>query len=215
MVTSTDALIARLCGDLAPVRRLRAPAVRALVWLAICAALGLALVLRFAHPALFMQRFSVPRIALETIGTALTAITATLAAFELSVPDGSPRWIWLPAPSLLLWLAASGLGCLQNGFSLGGPGGLIGDSGGCFGFIVVFSVPLGAGLFWLLRRARPIAPLPVAALGTLAVAATAAFVLQFFHDFDVTVIDLAFHLAAVGLLVLAGTALRRPLLDAA
>jgi hypothetical protein len=215
IVTSTDALIAQLAGNLAPVRRLRAPAVRALLWLALCAALACALVLRFAHPALFMPRFAVPRIALETVGTALTAITATLAAFELSVPDGSPRWLWLPAPSLLLWLGASGLGCLRNGVSLGGPRGLIGDSGGCFGFIVVFSVPLGAGLFWLLRRARPIDPLPVAALGTLAVAATAAFVLQFFHGFDVTVIDLAFHLAAVGLLVLAGTVLRRPLLDAA
>jgi len=39
-------------------------------------------------------------------------------------------------------------------------------------------------------------------------------VLQFFHPFDVTVIDLALHLAAIGLVVLIGTALRRPLLDA-
>jgi hypothetical protein len=55
----------------------------------------------------------------------------------------------------------------------------------------------------------------VAALGTLAAAASAAFLIQFFHNFDVTVIDLAFHLAAVGLVVLVGTALRRPLLNAA
>ena len=73
-------------------------------------------------------------------------------------------------------------------------------------------MPLAAGLFWMLRRARPIAPLPVAALGTLGVAATAAFMLQFFHPFDVTVIDLALHLAAVGLVILIGTAFQRPLL---
>jgi hypothetical protein len=66
----------------------------------------------------------------------------------------------------------------------------------------------------MLRRARPLDALPVAAVGTLGVAATAAFVLQFFHPFDVTVIDLALHLAAIALVVLIGTTLRRPLLDA-
>jgi hypothetical protein len=74
------------------------------------------------------------------------------------------------------------------------------------------SVPLALGLFWMLRRARPIAPLSVAALGTLGVAASAAFMLQFFHPFDVTVIDLSLHLAAIALVVLLGTMWRRPLL---
>jgi len=73
---------------------------------------------------------------------------------------------------------------------------------------------LAVVLFWMLRRARPMDPLPVAATGTLGVAATAAFILEFFHPFDVTVIDLALHLAAVGLIVVLGTALRRPLLAA-
>jgi hypothetical protein len=67
----------------------------------------------------------------------------------------------------------------------------------------------------MLRHARPIAPLTVAVLGTLGVAATAAFILQFFHPFDVTVIDLALHLAAVAIVVSVGTLLRRPLLAAA
>jgi len=90
----------------------------------------------------------------------------------------------------------------------------VGESAHCFIFITAASVPLAIGLFWMLRRARPMGALTVAALGTLGVAATAAFVLQFFHPFDVTVIDLAFHLAAVGLVVLIGTVLRQPLLDA-
>lgn len=214
MVSSTDQLIEQLSEELRPVRRLPAPGVRALLWLALCGALCAALILLFAHPAMYLSRFAVPRIAVETIATGLTAIAATLAAFELSVPDRSPRWAWLPVPPFLVWLGASGLGCLQNGFSLGGPGALIGHSGHCFRFIVAVSVPLSLGLFWRLRRARPIDPLPVAALGTLATAASAAFLIQFFHNFDVTVIDLAFHLAAVGLIVLIGVALRRPLLNA-
>ncbi len=214
MADSTDALIEQLSEDLRPVQRLAAPALRALLWLALCGALCAALILRFAHPAMYLQRLSVPRIAIETVATGLTAIAATVAAFELSVPDRSPRWAWLPLPPFLVWLAASGLGCLQNGFSLGGPEGPMGQSAHCFRFIVVVSVPLSLGLFWRLRRARPIDPLPVAALGTLATAATAACLIQFFHNFDVTVIDLALHLAAIGLVVLVGAALRRPLLNA-
>jgi hypothetical protein len=54
----------------------------------------------------------------------------------------------------------------------------------------------------------------VAALGTLGVAASAAFVLQFFHPFDVTLIDLTLHLSAIALVMLIGTLWRRPLLAA-
>jgi hypothetical protein len=214
MVVSTEQLIGQLAEELRPVQRLPDPAVRALLWLVLAAALCFALILRFAHPAMYLQRLAVPRVAVETIATGLTAIAATIAAFELSVPDRSPRWAWLPVPPFLVWLAASGWGCLQNGFSLGGPGGIAGDSAHCFRFIVAVSIPLSLGLFWRLRRARPIHPLPVAALGTLATAATAAFLIQFFHNFDVTVIDLSYHLAAIGLVVLIGAVLRRPLLNA-
>ena len=52
----------------------------------------------------------------------------------------------------------------------------------------------------------------MAILGTLGVAASAAFLLEFFHPYDVTAIDLALHLAAVAAVILLGTALRRPLL---
>jgi len=65
----------------------------------------------------------------------------------------------------------------------------------------------------MLRQARPIAPLPGAARGALGGAATAAFILEFFHPFDVTVIDLTLHVSAVCLVVVLVTSLRRPLLD--
>ena len=52
----------------------------------------------------------------------------------------------------------------------------------------------------------------MALCGALGVAALAAFILQFFHPFDVTVIDLALHLAALATIALLATALRRPLL---
>lgn len=210
----TERLIEALAGALQPVRRLRPPALRAALWLAAVALLlGLAL-LRFADWAAVGQRMATPRIALECAAAGLTGISAVFAAFVLSVPGRSPRWAALPLPAFALWLAVSGAGCLHNGWSLHGPGGFVGDSAHCFGFIVGVSVPLSIGLFAVLRRARPIAPLPVAALGTLGVAALADFVLEFFHPFDVTVIDLALHLAGIAVVMLVGIALRRRLLAA-
>jgi hypothetical protein len=214
MPMKTDQMIDNLAAELAPVRVLRPPPARALLWLGVVGAVSAALILRFTQWGAILPRLQTPRVALETAATALTAITATIAAFELSIPDRSPRWAWLPVPTLLLWLAASGLGCLSNGLGTQGAEGPMGESPHCFIFITGASVPLAIGLFWMLRRARPLNSLPVAATGTLGVAATAAFVLQFFHPFDVTVIDLALHLAAIGLVVLIGTTLRRPLLDA-
>jgi hypothetical protein len=210
----TEQLIEELVGALQPVRRLRPPALRAALWLAIVAVLiGLAL-LGFADWARVMQRMAAPRIALECAAAGLTGISAIFAAFLLSVPDRSPRWAALPLPAFALWLAVSGIGCLRNGWSLYGPGGFVGGSSDCFVFIVVVSVPLSIGLFAVLRRARPIAPLPVAALGTLGVAALADFILEFFHPFDVTVIDLALHLAGIAVVMGAGIALKRRLLAA-
>jgi hypothetical protein len=212
MPMKTDQIIDQLTSDLEPVRVLRSPALRALCWLALVGAVTTAVVLGYANSAA-LQRLTAPRVAVECVATALTAIAAIVAAFELSVPDGSPRWVWLPVPPLLVWLAASGLGCLRNGVSLRGGHGAMGNSPDCFMFICAASLPLAVGLFWMLRHARPIAPLPVAATGALGVAATAAFILEFFHPFDVTVIDLTLHVSAVCLVVVLVTSLRRPLLD--
>jgi hypothetical protein len=210
----TDSVIESLAAQLQPVRRLHSPLLRALLWLGVVGAVGGGLIARTAGAGIFLQRIAVARVAVENFATAVTAICAIIAAFELSVPGRSPRWALLPVLPLSVWLGVSTLGCLQNGFSLHRADGLAGESPHCFAFIAAASVPLAIGLFWMLRRARPIAPLPVAALGTLGVAATAAFMLQFFHPFDVTVIDLALHLAAIGLVILVGTTWRRSLLAA-
>jgi len=206
---STDALIDALGARLAPVRPLAPPVLRALAWLAVVGlAAGLFIAKYHALPR-FMARNADPATALECAAMLLTGIVAVVAAFHASVPGRSAAWRWAPLPPLLLWLAGSGLGCLHNGLGLGTVGERFGESPGCFLFIVVTSLPLALGLGWLLRRARPLEPLPVALLGALGVAALAGFVLQFFHPFDTTVIDLLFHAAAVGtVLALAGGARR-------
>lgn len=211
---STDELIASLAGGLPPVRRLRPPLRRAALWVLLVALVAAWPVAHYAHLPLFMARAAEPRQGIEFAATLLTALAALGAAFVLSIPGYSPRWALAPLPPLLAWLAASGLGCLRNGLGLGPPGWRLGASGDCYRFIVTISVPLAALLFLALRRARPLAPLPVALCGALGTAALAAFILQFFHPFDVTLVDLALHLAAVATIAALAAVLRRPLLGA-
>jgi hypothetical protein len=195
---NTEQLMASLTAALQPVRPLRPPVVRALLWLALIGILVGVPLLLLANLQRFALRNADPRVALELGATLLTGITAVVAAFHLSIPDRTRAWIYAPLPPLLLWLGSSGLGCLQNG---------VGELDfQCLMFVVAASVPLGLLLFVFLRRARPITPLSVAVMGGLGIAGIAAFVLQFFHPFDVTVIDLAVHLMAV-LLVMGAAAL--------
>jgi hypothetical protein len=208
---STDGLISDLGAQLRPMRPLAPPVLRALGWLALVALVaGAFIAWRHALPR-FVARNANPATALECAAMLLTGIVAVVAAFHASIPGRSPAWRWAPVPPLLVWLAGSGLGCLHNGLGLGAASDRFGESPGCFLFIVVTSLPLALGLGGLLRRARPLEPLPVALLGALGVAALAGFVLQFFHPFDTTVIDLLFHAAAVGTVLALAGGVRRAL----
>ena len=210
-VKATEKLIEGLSQGLAPVRPLRPPFVRSLLWLGAALVCVGAVLIRWANLDLFMARTSDARLALESTAALLTGITAVIAAFYLSVPDRSSLWRYAPLPPLALWMATSSLGCLQYGFGWGPPGHRLGESLHCFRFILLVSVPLAIMLYVVLRRARPLQPLPVALSAALGVAALAAFALEFFHPFDSTVVDLSMHGAAV-LLVLALAGLSRRVL---
>jgi hypothetical protein len=198
---ATERLIDRLVAEAAPVHRLRPPVLRALLWLLTVAALGAVAILLFSDLGVFAHRAADPKLRLELLGTALTGILAVVAAFELSLPDRARAWALLPIPPLLLWIASSGYACYRHWVVVGPDGWEIGESAHCFRFILAISVPLAVSLLILLRRAHPLAPGQVAAVGGLGVAAIAAFLLQFFHPFDVTFMDLAIHGAAVAIVV--------------
>jgi len=209
VANSTERLIERLVAEAGPVRRLRPPAIRAGLWLTAAGAAIALFVYVFADFGMFFRRASDAKLAIELIATLITGIAATFAAFELSLPDRSARWALLPLPPLAVWIGTSGYSCYRHWLSFGPGGWEIGESANCFVFILSASIPLGVSILILLRRAAPLAPIPVAAASGLSVAAIAAFALQFFHPFDVTFMDLGVHVVAVTIVVFAMPALER------
>lgn len=201
-----ERLIRELASELAPVRRLRSPAVRALGWLAVVAATAVVLAMIADLPALGRRIAATPDMWLAVTGSAATAILAAFAAFQLSLPDAPRAWAALPLPAALLWIGASGVGCLRAWFVPETHAADLSEARDCLIFIIGLSVPLSALLIVMLRRACPLQPGLTSAIAGLAAAAAAATLLNFFHPFDAAATDLAVHAFAVALVVTANRA---------
>ena len=111
-----ERLVAALTADLTPVRRLSAPFLRALVWLAITVAIAVALAVFSDLGAMGRRLGASPDLWVAAAGSAMTAVLAVIAAFELNLPDRKPLWALLPLPAAILWVVASGIGCLRSWF---------------------------------------------------------------------------------------------------
>ena len=210
----TDRLIDLLSADVAPVRPLRSPTRRALETLALLAALGALAILLLpdSNPLAVRGTGEKVQAGMELAAMLATGTLAVVGAFHLSIPGRSRRWLALPLLSFAAWLMLSGVGCYRD-FILRDSAGLeLGHSVDCLVFILGASLLLGAPLIWRLSRAAPIDPLPVAALGGLGAAAFSAFLLQFFHPFAVTFLDLAVHLVAIAIVIGLTALLKRPIL---
>ena len=201
-----DALIRELSAGLSGVRRLPPPALRALGWVVVVVALGCGLAQIGDLAAMRARLLGAPDLWLAASGSALTAMLSVLAAFETSVPGRSRWWSLLPAPGVLLWLGASGAGCLRAWAVPGAQGPTLIDERMCLVFIVCVSLPLSLLLGVMLRRAHPLRPGLTAGLGGLAAAGAAATLLNLFHPYDAALSDLLVHFFAV-VLVVAGNRL--------
>lgn len=191
-------LIDTLTQELQPVGRLRAPLLRAALWLGVVAAVAAVMAGIADLTALGRRLLVAPDMWLAVVGSILTAVAATIAAFQLSLPDRSARWAWLPLPAALLWVGASGAGCFRTAWT-GGEG--FRHSLDCLVFVIVVSLPLSILLTVMLRRGYALRPGLVAIVGGLASAAAAATLLNFFHPFDAIVTDLLVHVGAIALVV--------------
>jgi len=72
----------------------------------------------------------------------------------------------------------------------------------CTATLLASSVPLSALMFWLLRHAARLRPGPAVLAGALAVAALTATALSLLHEFDASLMIVAWNVGAA-LLVLA------------
>jgi hypothetical protein len=207
----TERIVEALVADARPVRTLASPLIRALavvttllliVGLAVAAAGDVGqLLLRYAGRE--------DMLGWEMTSMMATGVLAVTAAFFLSVPGRSRLWLLVPLPAFSAWLLLSGLGCYDQLLRSEASGWELGESFHCLLFILGNSLLLGVPVAWRLSKARPIDPLPVALAGGLGTAAFGAFMLQFFHPFTVTFLDLALHLTAILLVVGVAALLKR------
>ncbi len=212
-----DSLIDQLVAEARPVTPLAPPRWRALGWLSAIAAIGGVAIYAFGDVRQLMERYAgrEGQMALEMGAMLATGVIAIAGAFFLAIPGASRRWLAAPLAPFAAWLILSGLGCYSQLVENGSAGLEFGESWECLLFIIATSAVLAVPLIWRLSRARPIDPQPVALLGGLGIAALSAFALSFFHPFTVTFLDLALHLAAILIVVVAmGMTGRRTLASA-
>jgi hypothetical protein len=210
MSRNTEDLILQLAATAAPVRRLAPPMLRALVWLGAIGLISAIVIVKLSNLTVFAARASDPRMALELVATLATGIAGVIAAFHLSLPDRRSAWALLPAPFAAVWMGLSGLGCYRHWAEQKANGWALGESSHCFVFLLVVGIPIAGALLLSLGRARPLQPRLVATVGAIGAAALSALLLQFFHPFDVTLMDLGAHLAALLILIGASSLYVRP-----
>ena len=204
---SHEALLADLVADLRPVRPVGAPWKRAMLWLLLVFAAAAVLAWFSDIPAMMHRLMAVPDMWLAVSGSTLTTILACFAAFQLSLPDRSPRWALLPLPALALWIGASGIGCARTWAIPGVTDASVMEAGHCLGFIVGLSLPLSAVILWMLRRGYSLFPSLMGAMAGLGAGGAAATLLNFFHPYDAAFSDVAMHTLAVLVVVGANRAL--------
>jgi hypothetical protein len=208
-------LIDRLGTELVPVRRLLPPWLRTVGWLLAVAAIAAVLLMHYGAAPMLRRWAGTPDLGWAGIGAVITAISAAWAAFALGVPGRRAAWAWLPLPGALLWIGASGLGCLRAWVAPGTQVASAHQSADCLVFIISFSIPLSALLIVLLRRACPLRPVLAAVLIGLASAAASASLLEICHSFDAAATDLLTHALAVAAVVAVNAAMGGRLLSKA
>lgn len=201
---STDSLIDSLAGGVTPVRRLRPPLVRALSWIALGAAVVVALTLWRGFRADISDQIGDPAFWVQVIGAALTGVCATLATFEISLPDRPRLWAALPIPAAILWASGFAFGCLGHWIVIPTDAAIAQDSMRCLSTIVLATIPLGLALWFMLRRTRTLAPAGSAWLGALAVAGFADTAHLLLHVVQASLLVLTINLIPVALIVVAG-----------
>lgn len=207
----TEALISRLSLDLRPVRRLRPPLVRLLIWLAMSLLYVGCGIWFFGLRPDIRSILSNGHFLLNTFAILAVSIASAWTAFLLSVP-GRREGIWTARAAkivtaawavyyLLTWVIQS-LQARAPSFEAG-PGLLCAES--------VFELGLfpAIGIFWMVRKAAPLSLGKAGAFSMLAAAALAGFATQWICPYDFPLHFILWHVAPVVLIMGLGAILGR------
>jgi hypothetical protein len=196
----TPDLIDALAQSATPVRRLRAPHLRAAMWLAFAGLVIALIVLGHGVQSGLAERVHHPDFVITTVAALVTGVLSAVAAFAVSVPGRSRWWLALPMPALALWMSTIGYGCIADWVSVPPQGIRFGEELGCFSLLLLTSVPLAIVLAIMLRHAAMLRAGVVAVMGGLAIAAITAAALSLFHNHDATVLILIWNLGTAALI---------------
>lgn len=199
----TDDLISALAANLKPVKRLRPPFERAAAFLLFAALILAMIAAAYGWRPGLLARLADLRFDLSFTGSILTGMLAAAAAFIVSLPGRSLRWLLLPLPALALWFSSIGYQCLTNWIAAI-PVARPGETVACLATLVLTSVPLSLALWLMLRHAANLNPAPVILAASLSVAGITATALTLFHPLDASVEILAFNLGTALLFIAAG-----------
>lgn len=198
----TDALIAGLALDAAPVRPMAHPLRRALAWAIIALAFAAAMVWAIGLRPDLAERISDGRFLLEQGAALATGIAAAVAALSLTIP-GAPKLLrLLPVVPGALWIGTLSLGCLRDWAQMGAAGLQVTPDFACFGYIALIGSLPALVLLTMLHRGVPLAPRWTITLAALAAAGIGNFALRFFHMQDAALMVLIWQVGSVGLLAL-------------
>jgi len=195
--TEMDKLISALAVDLAPVQRLRPPAVRLAVWVffALPISLLLGALVESQNIQLAADRLQDPRMLVELIAILATALSAGYAAL-CCVQPGRSRFAWtLPIVPFLTWLALIGESCWTLWQNVGGQISFAPHWVCVPAVISTGAVPTVLIVMMIRRGAVLNAPLTVM-LTTLAASALGAVGLRLFHQPDAVALVFMWQLIA-------------------
>ena len=199
-VTNTPDLIDALVDCATPVRRLRPPPVRAVLWLLLAAlVLTLIAVAHGVRPDI-AERLHQPVFVVGMFGALATGVLAAFASFRISLPDASRWWLMLPVPSLVIWISTIGYGCLTDWVSVVESDNRMAEAIQCIATLLLTSVPLSIAMLVMLRYAAFLRPTEVCLTGGLAVAALTAFAMSLIHNLDATISILVWNLGSAALI---------------
>jgi hypothetical protein len=200
----TDQFIKLLAADLHPVRPLRPPWARALIWMVIALSCAAAVMWSKLMMIDLGQVGDDGRFMVQQVATLATALTAAIAAFRSVIPGFDRRILLLPLALLGLWLTSVGHGCVQDWLRIGADGLTIHPDWDCLPMAAMIGIIPAAAIVIMLRRGAPLHPRLTLTLAALAVASVANFGLQFAHVRDASIMVLTWHLGAAALLSVLG-----------